>query len=427
MRAPAARRWLAAAVAVCAACATERPPRAIEDELALAARALRDGRIEEAVERVAAVRKRDPRHVEAALWQTAVAMATWRDNEAIAAQQAAIHAAQDQDVAPEALAELEGRLGELLFQVGRWGDSVPELQAGAVGVSCDRRAAMAVVAEQLPFTRAVAGPVASEQPLLAGGMPEFLCGVGDKQRSFAIDTGTSMTTISSSFADELAVRQRRPAGTVFDGAGRPLAVDIGVLDRFAAGAIDLGAVPVLIADDAALRLRDIQGGDDRVRHGILGLDLLSTFRLTLDPERASVVLELPRGLPEGQSVACVRAEGACLVPVAVDDVSLWFVLDTGASDSSLTEAGLDRLHGGASRASPAYRLVRTVCGEPIVSVRDVRDLSLRCSEVRFSGVRLPVVARRPSAQFPVHGVLGVDLLGRCRLTFDGGRARLVQP
>lgn len=427
MRARAARRWLLAALAPWVACASPRPPRAIDDELALAARALRDGRIEEAAGRVAAVRRRDPRHVEAALWQTTIAAATWRDGEAIEAQQAAIRAAMDRGAEPAALAELEGRLGELLFQAGRWGESVAALTAGAAGAPGERRAALAAVGEHLPYTRAVAGPVASERALLAGAMPEFLCGVGDKQRPFAIDTGTSMTTISRSFADELAVRQRRPAGSVIDGAGRPLAVDVGVLERFTAGAIDLGALPVLIADDEALRLRDFQGGDDRVRHGILGLDLLSNFRLTLDPERASVVLELPSGLPENQSVACVRAEGACLVPVAVDDVPLWFVLDTGASDSSLTEAGLERLPGGASRASPSYRLVRTVCGDPLVSVREARNLSLRCSEVRFSGVALPVVARRAPTQFPVHGVLGVDLIGRCRLIFDRGRARLVQP
>jgi hypothetical protein len=38
---------------------------------------------------------------------------------------------------------------------------------------------------------------------------------------------------------------------------------------------------------------------------------------------------------------------------------------------------------------------------------------------------LPVVARRTSGLFPVHGVLGVDLLGRCRVILDRGRTRLV--
>ena len=36
-----------------------------------------------------------------------------------------------------------------------------------------------------------------------------------------------------------------------------------------------------------------------------------------------------------------------------------------------------------------------------------------------------VVPRTAGGLFPVHGVLGVDLLSRCRVTLDRGRARLL--
>jgi hypothetical protein len=185
----------------------------------------------------------------------------------------------------------------------------------------------------------------------------------------------------------------------------------------------MGAVPVLVVDDAAMRLRGHQEAAERLPRGVLGLDLLAACRLTIDPERGSVVLELPRGLPEGESVDCVRIDGRCLVPLFVEDTRMWFVLDTGASHSSLTEAGLQRLAGGAERATPAAHEVRTV-GGAMLSVREVRDLVLRCSSARWLGVDLPVVARGDRGPFPVHGVLGVDLLQRCRVTFDRGRIRL---
>jgi hypothetical protein len=38
---------------------------------------------------------------------------------------------------------------------------------------------------------------------------------------------------------------------------------------------------------------------------------------------------------------------------------------------------------------------------------------------------MPVVARGRSEMFPVHGVLGLDLLRQCVVTLDRGRARLV--
>ena len=78
---------------------------------------------------------------------------------------------------------------------------------------------------------------------------------------------------------------------------------------------------------------------------------------------------------------------------------------------------------GESRAVASFRRVRTV-GGGVVAVREVRDLVLRCSDARFLRVTLPVINRGTSDLFPVHGVLGIDLLSRCRVTLDRGRARL---
>ena len=417
------RRALAASLCWLAACNTPPPPPAIEEELTLAALALREGRLEEAGERVDAVRRREPRHVVAAQWQATIASLSWRDEAAVAAQQAAIRAARSAGWSAAAVADLEGRLGELLFQAGRYGDSVPFLVAGAIGAASARRRAFATVATRLSPLLQVSGPLLSEQPLLPGDVPEFACGVDERQRPFAIDTGTSMTTVSRSFADELGVAEQHAAGAALDSAGRELPVAVGVLPRFRVGDLELGAVPVLIADDAAMQLRDFHGGVERVPRGVLGLDLLAVCRMTIDPERGSVVLQRATGLPEASSIACVRADGRCLLPVFVEGVRLWFVLDTGASHSSLTAAGVDALPGGAGRTVPSFRRVRTV-GGGLVAVREVRDLVLRCSEVRFQGVTLPVVPRGAATVFPVHGVLGIDLLGRCRVTLDRGRARL---
>jgi predicted aspartyl protease len=279
------------------------------------------------------------------------------------------------------------------------------------------------VLQRLPFVRKQSGPLLTEQRLLTGTAPEFVCTVGGQARTFALDTGTSMTTLAHGFADELGVAGRTSAGRALDGLGRDLPVEVGVLDDFAVGDVVLGAIPVLVIDDVAMQLRDFGGGPDRVPRGMLGLDLLGSFRLTLDPERTRLVLELPRGLDEDQSVQCLRVEGRCLVPVTVDGVRLWFVLDTGASHSSLTTAGITALPNGAQRAAPTFRPVRTV-GGATVAVRAVADLELRVSEVMFQGVTLPVVLRGTSGVFPVHGVLGMDLLGRCVVTFDRGRLRL---
>jgi len=419
-----AARWLAAMVAVgLSGCQTRAPLVPMQQALDAVVAALAEGRIEAAVEEIGQLRARDPSHAGAAQWSSVVADLLWHDEEAVQHQFAAVRNSRTVIGESQAMAEQRGRLGDLLFQAGRWGESGAALHAGAVGDQAERRRAFAEVADLLPFVRKQTGPLLTEQRLLAGDVPEFLCGSGDRQRPLAIDTGTSMTTLSRSLAEELRVRGIRRAGAAIDGTGRALPVEVGLLDRFVVGDVDLGAVPVLVVEEDALRLRDLYGGPERVSRGVLGLDLVAAFRMTLDPERSSVVFELPRGLPAGESVQCVRAEGRCLIPVVVEGVRLWFVLDTGASHSSLTISGMQALPGGEARAVPAYRRIRTV-GGGLVAVREVRELVLRASEARFRSVTLPVVARDEGSVFPVHGVLGVDLLSRCRVTLDRGRARL---
>lgn len=415
---------LAAAVALAlAACTTRSAPPTDEQVVEGVASSLREGRLVAAEEALRQLRAARPRSTLAARWGAAVADLAWRDDEAIDQQVVAVRLAAADGADADELAAERGVLGELLFQAGRWGEAADALRDGAIGPLAERRAAFAATARLLPFLRKQAGPLLTERHLLPGDAPEFLCGVGERLRPFAIDTGTSMTTLSASLADELRVRARRPAGAVSDGLGGALPVEIGVIDEFAIGDVDIGSVPVLVVADSALRLRDAAGGADRAPRGVLGLDLLAAFRLTLDPERDSVVIELPRDLRAEESVRCARSEGRCLVPVDVEGTQLWFVLDTGASHSSITVTGLEALPGGASRAVPAYRRLYAAGGTS-VAMREVRDLVVHCGAARFRSVTLPVVARAAAGPFPLHGVLGLDLLGRCRVTLSRGRVSL---
>ncbi|MBK8099914.1 MAG: aspartyl protease family protein [Planctomycetes bacterium] len=395
-----------------------------ESALAIAA-ALRTGQLEQAIAAAARARLRHPDDGTVAAWSSVVADCLWQDQRA-ADELAAAARAEQRAGAPTAA--MRGRLGELLFLHGRWGEATAPLQTAAVagGDSAVRYAALAKLAAALPYRRQQVGPLATEQPLLAGELPEFVCSIGGAQRVFAIDSGTSMTTLSASLANEVRVAAVTPAGVVVDGTGREVAVSLGLLPAFAIGDVGLGTIPIAIVSDAALALRDAFSGPERPPAGVLGLDLLALFRLTIDPGRRTVVFEVSRGVADADSVQCVRADGRCLLPVTVDDTRLWFALDTGASHSSLTVAGLRALPLGEARATPAFRRVHAAGGGS-VSVREVRELLLRVATTRFGGVALPVIDRPAGATFPLHGVLGNDLLRRCRLTLDRGRLSLEVP
>lgn len=407
-----------------AACAVSEPPdpsEFVDATLAL----LAEGKIETAASRIELGRRMYPTDGAIAACSATVADLLWRDEVAITELREVVNS---KGRAGWSLAVARGRLGDQLFVAGRYGEALVPLLAGSVEDDAVRRRALVTVARELPFRRKQIGPLATEQKLLDGHLTEFLCAVGDLRRPFAIDTGSSITTVSRSLAMTVSARAIVEAGSVPDGTGQPVPISLGVIDQFAVGDVWLGTVPVAIIDDERLSMRDLFGGPDRVPAGILGLDILTQFRMTLDPVRGSVLLELPRSLPEVSSIQCVRSGGRCLLPVVIEGRRMWFVLDTGASHSSLTPAGLEVLDGGAARASPGFRRVRTAGGRTL-SVRQVRNLVLRVSQTRFPGVDLPVVPRLVDSLFPVHGVLGVDLLRNCRLTLDRGRARLeiVQP
>lgn len=411
---------LAAIATTLAACASKRPQpspvQLVEEVLNL----LAAGEIDAADKASDRAQKRYPGDGGVAACRASVHDLLWRDDLAIAAWRDVV---ASKDRAGWTMAEARGRLGDQLFAAGRFGESLAPLLAGAVGDEAVRRRSLVAVARELPFRRKQVGPLVTEQPLLDGALPEFACTIGELRRPFAVDTGSSMTAISRTLAQQGAVRASNDAGSVPDGTGKMIPASLGVLDAFAVGDIWFGTVPVLVVDDERLSMRDLYGGPERAPVGVLGLDLLNLFRMTLDPVRKSLVLELPRALPPATSVQCLRSQGRCLVPVAIEGEQLWFVLDTGASHSSLTNEGLAKLPGGEERATPGFRRVRTAAGGGM-SVREVKNLVLRVSQTRFSGVDLPVVARQARGLVPVHGVLGIDLLRQCRMTLDGGRARM---
>ncbi|GDY02239.1 hypothetical protein LBMAG49_15680 [Planctomycetota bacterium] len=402
------------------ACESQRlildPELAVANILAL----LQEGKIDDAGAAVAQARLDHPESGAIAICAAEVADLLWHDDVAISELRALAATA---DRGGWSMSDARGRLGDQLFVAGRYGEAIVPLLAGAVDEATLRRRALIAAARELPYRRSQVGPLVTEQALTEGRLPELVCSIGSVQRVFTIDSGSSFTTMRRSLAQELRVRAIAQAGHMPDGTGQPIAVAVAVVDEFSVGEIWLGTVPVLVVDDERLAMRDLFGGPDRAPEGVIGLDFLNLFRLTLDPGRRAIVLERPRGLSPSDSVRCVRAEGRCLLPVTVGGYHLWFVLDTGASHSSITEQGLALLPGAAERATPSFRRVRTAGGGS-VSVRELKNLVLRASLVRFDGVDLPVVPRRAGVLFPVHGVLGADLLQQCRVTLDQGRVRL---
>ncbi|MCC6672253.1 MAG: retropepsin-like domain-containing protein [Planctomycetes bacterium] len=418
--------WRPGAAAACGAlallaagaCQSARPrPTQAHEFLTGATQALAQGDVRRADEVLTRGRVRHPEDGALLLWSALVADMRGRGAEAAEHLRVASRA-----TLPEGLdaAEVRGRLGELLFRYGHYTESLPHLLAGAVGPEAERRRALRALALRLPDLRREPEDLAAELPLVPGPLPQLLCRSGDKERPFLLDTGATYTTVTRSAAAELGVTPVVAAGEVRDGSGRLFPVQMGLLPAFSLGQVELGAQPVLVVEDERLGLRDLAGGPAVATAGVVGLDVLGRFRITLDPERRSLAFALERGSMPRDAVEVVRAHGCLLVPVRIEGRTLWFVLDSGANLSSLTAEGLRILPGGESRAGAAFLRVRTPGGTG-VAVRAVHGVTLQVGATRFAVVDLPVVEREFPSGFPVHGVLGADLLMTVRVTLGGGR------
>jgi hypothetical protein len=358
---------------------------------------------------------RFPEDANVRLWKVRLDLMQWREEEALASLQ---ELSRNGDALVLSQKELKGRIGDVLFQMGRYWESMEYLVAGSVGVHKQARSARAKIAPRLPYARPRVAITTVEMPLLEGELPEMVCRFGDKTESLVLDTGTSMTTLTKTLGKELGVTDLVDQGLARDSMGQPFAAWLGVLPAFTLGAVDLGPQPVLVVEDDRMAMRDPQGGPKRPRAGVVGLDVLSRFRTTFDPDRQSVVFENPHKIPDRHAEPLVVNAGCLQLPVLIEGVKMWFILDTGASHTSLTNEGLLALPGGKARATIERRYNRALGGKAVI-VREVPDLTIQVSSLPFAGMTLPVVDR-PHAGFPLHGVLGADLLTRCRVTIDRG-------
>ena len=223
--------------------------------------ALAEGNIERATDAARRAVGRYPSHAVILRWNAVVAQMHWDEERALAMLR---RVRESDDFGGLDQAELLGEIGDLMFRVGSYTDSIPYLNAGTVGPRAPRRAALVTLARELPYARLQPGKLVAELPLLDGALPTLLCAVGDKHRPFVLDTGASMTALARSMAEELGVDPVIEAGQAVDGVDREFAASLGVLHALSLGTVRLDSQPVLVVADNALSLSDPFGGPARV-------------------------------------------------------------------------------------------------------------------------------------------------------------------
>jgi predicted aspartyl protease len=159
------------------------------------------------------------------------------------------------------------------------------ISLGVVTAGCTdpRRSTEATVADsaagELPFRMAGPGGAAIVVPV-------FINGHGPVD--LILDTGATLTCVDTSLARQLALPERRGVlgmGVTVGGSGR---LALHGVDSLRVGGALARKLTVCAMDLRALR------NVERDVHGLLGLNVLREFRVTLDFERGVLRLEDPR-------------------------------------------------------------------------------------------------------------------------------------
>ncbi|MHB8054184.1 MAG: aspartyl protease family protein [Candidatus Aminicenantales bacterium] len=241
--------------------------------------------------------------------------------------------------------------------------------------------------------------------------------VGNRTVFFEYDTGSSVSILRKSAADDLGVPIYGPPVKIQTGTGERIDGRIGVVPEMRIGFVLIrNAVFLILPDDAFLpvksRPREIQGG-------LLGMPVLQAFKEFAETSDGDLVIPA-RPLPRtGQNMGFSGFRP--FVDIPYRDTRLSLCLDSGATATVLYPPFF-RLYRGEikHRTTPRITKFDAVGGSRTVPVYVLdefrfpvggKDLALRRVAVHTR------VTHTGSRYF--HGNLGIDILPQCaRMTFN---------
>jgi aspartyl protease len=256
------------------------------------------------------------------------------------------------------------------------------------------------------------------------GTPSVRVRINGKDYELWLDTGSSMTVLSSTVASEANIpfvsddtlRIRTFEGTA--------SVKAGIVRRLEIGPIIFDNTPTIVMDAALMRLKStsegVTGQGVRV-DGIIGWDIIRQFDVVLDYRTATITLRKPEYLgiigTEFQNLTWV---GKPLVQVrAKPGGTFQFSLDTGAQVTLLNGSILDKLEVVTTTYGGRVFGIAKTGGE---TKRIVPRLTLNVGGQSVSLERVLVYGPAYSGLINSDGILGSDVsqFGRIRIDATNG-------
>jgi Aspartyl protease len=267
-------------------------------------------------------------------------------------------------------------------------------------------------------------PVSLPLRITAVGTPTVRVQINGKEFEFWVDTGSSITVLSSDVASEANVAILSPDTlTVRTFAGeapvRPASVK-----RMELGPIVFANTPAIVIDASLMRLRGTTDGIPREGlhvDGIIGWDTIRQLDILMDYESGTITLARPESLgTKGTAAQNLTWVGKPFVEVRTKLGSLLhFTLDTGAQSSFLNASILNRV-GAVTSISDTRVFGIAKTGQRTGRVVPSLTLNVAGRSLRL----LSVIVYGPAYSGLINsdGVLGSDIaqFGKIRIDATNG-------
>jgi predicted aspartyl protease len=319
--------------------------------------------------------------------------------------------------------EAHDLLGNMYFRNGRYREGYAEIVAALHERpnASDAKSMLAILTalNALPMMTVVEAkptsidiePGSTFLPLKANG----------KDLELFFDTGSPISVIGESEAEELGIRTKRVEGKMGDASGQGVSgIQLALVSDLRIGGLHLRDVPFVVVADSGEPWNHLS----KNRHGIIGLPLL----LAMHTIRWTPAGKFEFGFP-GQTLNLSKCNmlfhnSNPVIDVLVDRKRLDFTLDTGAVDTDLNPQFAKALPALMKSGTPEKRSLEGLGGK-------VENSSILLPSVTFE-IGGKSVVLRPAHVFTDHGNgtwasgnLGMDLLRQAHaFTLDFGAMTL---
>jgi len=257
-------------------------------------------------------------------------------------------------------------------------------------------------------------PIVLPLLLSASGAPMIPVTINGKEHAFWLDTGSSLSIVSSSVATECGMSPLiADTLAVATTTGR-VPAQAGAIKQLNLGGLHIRNTTALIVADNRMIVRVGDGSGSGVPivsqiEGVIGYDLISRMDLRIDYVNQRVTIMKPEVNPRmpktGRNLFWVGTPIVRLV--TSKGVPLHFNLDTGAQESYSTDALLGKVR--ARTLNGERRLVGGLAGLTIVRGRFVDEVHATMGGQPLVLRKLLVFAPQVSSFVTLDGVLGSDI------------------